>query len=47
MDREQTTEKLRDWTFDPFEYELYDLQQLVRPSVRRSARAVGCCASAS
>jgi hypothetical protein len=34
MDREQTTEKLRNWTLDPFEYELYDLQQLVRPSAR-------------
>ena len=31
MDREHTTEKLRDWTLDPFEYELYDLQQLVPP----------------
>ena len=38
MDRELTTEKLRNWTFDPFEYELYDLQQLVRPSARPRCR---------
>jgi hypothetical protein len=37
MDREQTTEKLRNWTFDPFEYELYDLQQLVRRSALLAA----------
>ncbi len=46
MDREQTTAKLRGWTLDPFEYEPYDLQQLVRPPARPPA-LLDCCTSAS